>query len=45
MRVGVVNSSETYNLAVHKIANYHRILGDEVTRAYLRGGCQKWFAT
>jgi hypothetical protein len=31
MRVGVVNSSETYNLAVHKIANYHRILGDEVT--------------
>jgi len=30
MRVAVINCSKVYNLAVDKIANYHRCLGDDV---------------
>jgi len=30
MRVAIVNSSRVYNLAVEKIAQYHRLCGDEV---------------
>lgn len=30
MRVAIINCSKVYNLAVDKIANYHRCLGDDV---------------
>jgi hypothetical protein len=34
MKIAVINSSrEVYNLATHRITNYHLSLGDEVSQA------------